>query len=155
MVFEFLALGSSLGYAQDKVPGIIVELANGEKIEYRLTDNPKMEFDGQTITLTADGVHVEYSPLQLLKVRTGDVQSDGSGIAELASQEGEIMLDAGFVRLSGFKAGETVCVYSLSGLLTASYQISSDGSLMLPVPSLPSGISIIKVNQQTIKITKR
>ena len=53
LVFGLLILGGLYNYAQDKVPGIIVELTNGQKIEYRLSDTPKFVFDGQTITLTA------------------------------------------------------------------------------------------------------
>ena len=147
-------MGVINGYAQDKVPGIIVELANGQKVEYKLSDNPKFVFDGQTITLTADGVQVEYTPSELAKVMTGDVEG-ATGIVETEKQSGDIKVEDGFVRLKGFSAGEAVHVYSVSGTQMASYQISSDGSLVIPVSALPSGISIIKTNQQTIKITKR
>ena len=58
VVLWLLTVGSIYGYAQDKVPGIIVELSSGAKVEYRLADNPKMVFDGQTIKLTAEGVAV-------------------------------------------------------------------------------------------------
>ena len=154
MLFSFLLVGGVNGYAQDKVPGIIVELANGQKVEYRLTDNPKFVFDGQTITLTADGVQVEYTPSELAKVMTGEVE-DATGIEETETQSGDIKVEDGFVRLKGFSAGEAVHVYSVSGTQMASYQISSDGSLLIPVSALPSGISIIKTNQQTIKITRK
>jgi len=147
------AMGSIFSFAQDKVPGIIVELANGQKVEYRLADNPKFVFDGQTITLTADGVQVEYTPTELAKVMTGEVEA--TGIVETEKQSGDIKVEAGFVRLKGFSAGEAVHVYSVSGTQVASYQISSDGSLLIPVSALPSGISIIKTNQQTIKITRK
>ena len=73
LVLGLLALGGLYSYAQDKVPGIIVELANGQKVEYRLADNPKFVFDGQTIKLTAESVAVEYTPSELAKVTTGEV----------------------------------------------------------------------------------
>ena len=74
VVSVLFAMGSIFSFAQDKVPGIIVELANGQKVEYRLADNPKFVFDVQTITLTADGVKVEYTPSELAKVMTGEVE---------------------------------------------------------------------------------
>lgn len=154
MVFWLLYLGSFYGYAQNKAPGIIVDLANGQKIEYRLTDNPKFVYDGQTITLTADGVRVEYMPTELLKVTTGEVQVL-TGIRELETQQGNIDVAAGFVRLTGFTNGEAVRIYSVGGSLKATYHTSADGSLVIPISALPSGISIIKTNEQTIKITKR
>lgn len=153
-VFLFLTGGLGVCNAQNKVLGIIVELANGQKVEYRLSDNPKFVFDGQTITLTADGVKVEYTPNELVKVVTGEVE-DATGIKEMETQQGSIKVEAGFVRLKGFASDEAVRVYSISGTLTASYFTSADGSLLIPLSSLPSGISIIKTNKQTIKITKR
>ena len=145
MLFGLLSMGGINGYAQDKVPGIIVELSSGTKVEYRLSNNPKFVFDGQTITLTADGVKVEYTPSELAKVTTGEVEN-ATGIEELRSQ---------FVRLNGFGAGEAVRVYSVGGNLVATHYVESDGSLVIPISSLPSGISIIKTNQQTIKITRK
>ncbi len=154
MLFGLLSMGGINGYAQDKVPGIIVELSSGTKVEYRLSNNPKFVFDGQTITLTADGVKVEYTPSELAKVTTGEVEG-ATGIVETEKQSGDIKVEDGFVRLKGFSAGEAVHVYSVIGTQMASYQISSDGSLLIPVSALPSGISIIKTNQQTIKITRK
>ena len=154
LVLGLLALGGLYSYAQDKVPGIIVELANGQKVEYRLADNPKFVFDGQTIKLTAEGVAVEYTPSELVKVTTGEVEN-ATGIEELRSQQGDIKVEAGFVRLNGFGAGEAVRVYSVGGNLMGTHYVESDGSLVIPIFSLPSGISIIKTNQQTIKITRK
>lgn len=153
MVFGLFAVGSLNGYAQDKVPGITVELTTGEKVEYRLMDNPKLMFDGQTITLTADGVSVEYLPFELAKVTPSEVKGISSGIDELIPQTGNINVESGFVRLSGFKDGETVRVYSVGGTLISNYK-TLNGSLVIPISMLPSGITIIKINQQKIKITK-
>lgn len=154
VVSVLFAMGSIFSFAQDKVPGIIVELSSGTKVEYRLSNNPKFVFDGQTITLTADGVKVEYTPSELAKVTTGEVEN-ATGIEELRSQQVDIKVEAGFVRLNGFGAGEAVRVYSVGGNLVATHYVESDGSLVIPISSLPSGISIIKTNQQTIKITRK
>lgn len=156
VVFLLSSVGVMRGNAQDKVPGIIVELSTGEKVEYMLTENPKFTYDGQTITLTAKGVKLEYTPTQLARVTTGDVTKSGtSGIELSETQQGDIKVEAGFVRLSGFTSGEPVRIYSVGGSLVATHKIESDGSLVIPVSTLPSGISIIKANQQTIKITRK
>ena len=155
LVLTFLILGGFKVQAQDVVPGIIVELANGQKIEYRIADKPKMAFDGSKITLTAEGVTVEYTPTELLKVATGEVKNTGTNIKEMIIPVGDINVDAGFVRLSGFAEGESVNVYSVRGILQTSYRISADGSFVIPISSLPLGISIIKVNDQSVKITRK
>jgi len=119
-----------------------------------LADNPKLVFDGQTVTLTTDKVRVEYKPSELVKVTPVELGSQ-TGIEQIETETGAIKLESDFVRLSGFAAGETVRVSSISGSQTAAYQIASDGSLVIPLSSLPSGITVIKVNQQSIKIIRK
>jgi hypothetical protein len=153
LVFLLLVLGHTRCFAQEKVQGIIVELSSGEVIEYRLVDHPKLVFDGTTVTLTTDGVKVEYKPTELAKVKIGEVANNSSGIEELVTQQGEINVDAGFVRFNGFQFGESVRVFTVSGTLIETYQVSSNGTLTIPISTLPSGISIIKSNKQSIKIT--
>lgn len=155
LVLSFLIVGNFKVQAQDMVPGVIVELANGQKFEYRIADKPKMVFDGSKITLTTEGVTVEYTPNELLKVTTGEVKNTGTDIKEMVIPFGDIKVNAGFVRLNGFATGEFVNVYSVIGILQASYQISDDGSLVIPISYLPIGISIIKVNNQSVKITRK
>lgn len=155
MVFVLLASGNMLGHAEDKVPGIIIELANGEKVEYRLVDKPTVVYDGTKISLTAEGVSVDYEPTDLKKLSLGEVENVSNGINELQQEQGNIQMEGGFVRLSGFAANEAVYVYNMAGVLTQTHHTSASGSLVIPVSSLPSGISIIKANKQTIKITKR
>ena len=155
LVFLLLTFGHTQCFAQEKVQGIIVELSTGEVIEYRLADHPKLVFDGTTVTLTTDGVKVEYKPMDLAKVKTGEVANNSSGIEELVSKQGEINVDAGFVRLNGFHPSESVRIFTISGTLIETYQVSSNGTLTIPISSLPSGISIIKANKQSIKITRQ
>lgn len=155
LIVFYLVIGVTSGFAQDKVQGIIVELNSGKKIEYRLVDHPKLLFDGNKITLTTDEVMVEYTPVDLKKVMTGEVDNIETDIQELPLSQGNIKVESGFVQLSGFDVGETVRVYSVNGGLTASYKTGSEGSLVISISSLPSGISIIKTINQSIKITKR
>ena len=153
IVITFLLIGVIGGYAQDKVLGVIIDLANGEKVECRLVDKPKMVYDGTTITLTAEGVKLEFTPEGIQKVTMGEVDN-AAGINEAKLEHGSIEMKDGFVRLSGFEVDDEVKVYSVAGLLLAVHKISTDGSFVLPVASLPSGISIIKTKKQSIKITK-
>ena len=141
--------------AQGTVQGIIVELTTGEKLEYRLVDNPKIMFDGTTITLTADGVMIEFTPTELKKVTTGEIKDNSNGIDELNYKPGNISVFSGFIRLSGFPAGESIRVFSVKGILLTNYYTSPDGILVIPLSSLPAGISIIKTNNQSIKISKQ
>ena len=159
LAFIFLALWCIPGHAEsEKVLGVIVELTSGEKIEYQLSKHPKLVFDGQTITLTATNINVEYTVADFAKVTTGMVdyvEDISEGISELSNQQGTINVASGFVRFSGFAAGETIRIYSTTGVLQDAKQTDADGTLVLSVANLPQGISIIKINKQSIKITKK
>lgn len=154
-LLSFLSLFTNSSFAQDKVQGIIVELSTGEKVEYRLVDHPKLVFDGETITLTANGVMVEYNPAELLKVTTGEVDNTGNDIADIVANKGDITFESGFVRLRSFTAGTIVNAYTIGGTEIASWHIADDGTLAIPIASLPQDITIIKIINQSIKITKR
>ncbi len=148
-------LGIPKSFAQDKVLGIIVELKSGQKVEYRLVDNPRFVHNGNTVVLSAVGVEIEYTPTDLLKVTTAMVDDISSGVDVVSSSEESIKVEGGLVRLCGFTPNDAVDVYSLSGMLITNYHINSDGSLVIPISSLPKDVSIIKANKQSIKITRR
>lgn len=154
-VFSLFILEQMKTFSQDKVKGIIVELNSGKKMEFRLDDHPKFVFDGQIVKLTADGVQVEFAPLDLMKLTMGQVSNISSGIEEHTSTQNEIKVEAGFIRLNGFNASDVVIAYSSNGTKLTEYRIGGNGSLVIPISSLPTGISIIKTNKQSIKILRR
>ena len=155
LLFMLSAVMWGPSLAADKVPGAIIELSSGKTVEIALTDNPKMTFDGTTVKLTAVNVNVEYTPTEIAKVIISEVESSVSGINSMEASQATMTVDGGFVRLSGFAVNETVKVYTLNGVQTDSFQTDVNGSLAISISSLPHGISIIKANQQTIKITRK
>lgn len=124
-------------------------------MEYRLVDNPKFVHNGNTVVLSAVGVEIEYTPTDLLKVTTAMVDGISSGVDDVSFSEESIKVEGGFVRFRGFEANDAVDIYSFSGMLIANDHVNSDGSLIIPISSLPKGVSIIKANKQSIKITRR
>ena len=154
LVFFLFILGQMRTFSQDKVNGIIVELSSGQKMEFRLDDHPKFVFDGQTVKLTADGVRIEYAPLELMKVTMGKVSNVSNGIEEHISTQNDIKVEAGFIRLNGFNERDAITVYSFNGAKQAEYRVGQDGSFVIPVSSLPMGMTIIKINKQSIKILR-
>ena len=155
LLFMLSAVMWGQSFAADKVPGAIIELSSGKTVEIALTDNPKMTFDGTTVKLTAVNVKVEYTPTEIAKVTIGEVESSASGISSAETSQPMMSIEGGFVRLSGFDASEVVKVYTLNGVQIGSFETDANGSLAISISSLPQGISIIKANQQTIKITRR
>lgn len=153
-VYFSLFFGCIHANAQSKASGIIVELKNGEKVEIRLVDKPILIFDGNKISLTAKEVAMEYAPEEIEKVTMCNSENESNSIEELNAKQSNIQLSSGYIRLNNFKAGEPVKIYSVSGMLLLASEVELDGTLVISVSELPSGISIIKTNKQSIKIIR-
>lgn len=147
-------LFSAMTALAEKVPGWVVELSSGGTLEIAMANNPKFFFDGKVIKLTATDMNVEYTPAEVNKVRIAEVDGMGTGINASGNPSGSIQVDEGFVRLTGFAANEAVEIFSLSGVMAAAFKTGANGSCTIDLRSLPSGISIVKVQKQSIKITR-
>jgi hypothetical protein len=152
--FLLFMLFSAMTTLAEKVSGVIVELSSGGTLEIAMAYNPKIFFDGKVIKLTATDVNVEYTPSEIKKVRIAEVDGIGTGINASENLSGSIQVEEGFVRLTGFAANEAVEVFSISGVMTAAFRTSANGSCTIDLRSLPSGVSIVKVQKQSIKITR-
>ena len=141
-------------HSTEKVPGVIIELLSGETVEIALTDNPQMVYNGTTINLTTNSFNIEYNPVDISKVYLGEVDRFDTIIQNVGMGKGSMSIENGFVRLSGFAANEILILYSLNGIQIESFHTDSNGFLDINLSSLPHGIFIIKINQQTVKISK-
>lgn len=141
--------------ATDKVPGVIVELSSGGSIEIALANNPKMIFDGKKIKITSTRDNAEYEPSDILKVKVGEVDAADTEIDGIQDEKGQIKTEGGFVRLTGFPANETISIFSINGVLVDTFRTDANGSCTIDLKNLPSGISIFKAQNESIKITRR
>lgn len=156
--FLFLIISFALSVvstlAKDKVEGIIIELSSGNKLEFKLSDNPKFIYNGGNIVLKTNEVELKYSPSEIIKVVIGQVNDDSSIIENINNDAGFIMMP-GYIRIHSSKPEEIVVVYSISGEKITSYKTDGVGNLLLPLNSLPKGIHIVIFNNQSIKVSTK
>lgn len=155
LVLLFMLFLSFSVNAADKVPGVIVELSSGGTIEIALANSPKMVFDGKKIKITSTNENAEYEPTEIAKVKIGEVDATDTGINDIQEEKGQIKTEGGFVRLTGFSANEAISVFSINGVLVGTFRTDANGSCSIELGNLPSGISIIKTKNESIKITRR
>lgn len=141
--------------AADKVLGVIVELLSGGTIEIALENNPKMVFDGKKVKITSPKDNAEYEPSDILKVKVGEVDAADTGIIGIQDEKGQIKTEGGLVRLTGFPANEAISVFSINGVLVNTFRTDANGSCTIDLRNLQSGISIIKTQNESIKITRQ
>lgn len=144
----------ALGETQDKVQGIIIDLATGESVEITLADNPKITYDGNNIKIVSETIDVQYTLSELSKVRMGDVDNS-TDISNVANTEGNIEFNRDFLRFSGYDVNEEIKIFSISGTLMSTHKVSTYGTTTISLDSFPKGIYLISVKNETIKINKK
>lgn len=146
---------------QDVVNCIVIETIYGERIEYYLSTKPQLRHNNDKVTLTykdtkgsAKTYTVEFSTKEISKVYISESTSITS-IEDLPVNKSDISVEAGVVRLTGFRSGEIVRVFSLDGKLLSETAIPQSGELSISVASLPQGVNIININNKSIKIIRQ
>lgn len=130
----------------------VVETTNGERMEYLLSDLPRIIYDDSMVTLTTNTTIVEFHPEEILKIY---LTESTTAIDDCKSPDGSFSLCHDQVLLSDFAANEVVTLYSADGHQLWRETIHDNGRLTITLDQLSKGIYIIKTNHQSIKITKK
>ncbi len=130
----------------------VVETTTGERMEYLLTDLPRIVYADAKVTLTTNKTTVDFNPEEIKKVYLGESTSD---IQDQKMPDGTFRLQSDRIFLSGYTAGEEVSLYSTDGRQLLRKKVNADGRLTISLSQLPANLYIIKTNHQSIKITKK
>ena len=109
-----------------------------------------------TLMLCSIGItkaSVDYTTSNILKVMLTDISS--TGINDVESSLGNILLSNDEVRMSGLAADESVTLYNVNGMLLSSWKATSMGELTISLSDLSRGVYIIKANHQSFKVTRK
>ena len=133
MTLLLAVLSSTGAWAEDKAPGIIVWLANGDKTEVLFSDMPELTYVDGYVTLRSNNPSTAISwPLETVKKLTFEDVSTGIGDIK----------DTGLDILS-----DKMAVYDLSGKLVKQ-RIKS-------LSELPKGTYIVKDGSVTFKVVRK
>ena len=146
----------------DVANGVVLETSSGERMEYLLSTKPQFRQDKDKVTLTYNEagdytktISIEFSTEDILKVYLAKIDLPNSIEGVFVNDKNEISVEAGLIRLSGFKPGEIVRVYSLDGKLQSETTIPENGELTISIATLPKGVNVININKKSIKITRQ
>ena len=133
---------------------LVVWLDSGGRISYPLTERPKVTHSGAVLTVSTTGTTVEYTKPEVHKFTLSDTDLGGVE-SSVADSAGELSRFGDTVELSGFAAGTSVSIYSVSGQRVISGRTLEDGTLTLDLSHLGSGIYLVTTGSITHKIIKR
>ena len=139
---------------------LMVNLRNGDCHKYEAQEKPKVKFTDSGVKVTSFTVTAEYEKedFESFWFRMEDT-GDTTAIQEIfdTTKEQNITikyLDAQTVRVSANNEEGIVYLHNLNGLTVLSESLV-DGSVVISLSNLPSGIYILSINNQSVKIYKK
>lgn len=150
----FLCLtGFSLsGWAEEQVSTLDVWTKSGERITYYLSEHPVAAYSGSDLVLKTDELTVNYPLAKLHKFTFG---SEATSVESISLPDGRMQMQKGMLCLSGFRVGEMVSIYSIGGQNVMNATIGSDGTAILFIESLATGVYVVKAGSVTHKFIKQ
>lgn len=156
MVTCLMMLGVALGL-QARQYGIEIKVEGGDapsRTLFNLNELPQVSYnETHDLQLTLAG-EVEFTlPATAgMQVRFVDLGDDPSDNAQIEEEVPTYTFSDGQLSLSGLQPGTVVRVLNVQGQLLSTQRIGEDGQAAL---SLPLGISIVTVNDWSMKINKQ
>ncbi len=154
-LFFLCAFMLSVGVrAQTSTECVVVETTDGERMEYLLSDHPRISQTADKVNLTTATVNVELQAERIQKVYLSPTPS-GIVAVPAGSDKGRITTVDGLMVLSGFRAGEPVMLFTTGGACLWQKKVDGSGQLTVSLSQLAAGVYIVKTSSQSIKITKK
>ena len=147
---------ASSAYAVSQVETVVLYTQDGKKAIYSLDERPKVEYSDDCVVLSTSSALVEYSldNLHKLVFEGGHIDTKIDGLVFEEKKE-NILLEEDLLILSGLDVKDIVIIYTLTGLKQQSYPVVGNGTVYVPLSSLPCGTYIIKANSMTFKFLKK
>lgn len=131
---------------------VVVETTDGERMEYLLSDNPRIVHRNAMVELTTNTVSVEFPSSNVSKVY---LSTTTTAVEKIKAAEGEIRMYQDVIVMKGFGANEPVILYGTDGSQLWQQSTDGNGQLVVSLNSLSKGIYIIKTNHQSFKIIRK
>ena len=131
---------------------VVVETTEGERMEYLLSDNPRIIHRNAMVVLTSNTVNVEFPSSMVSKVY---LSTTSTAVENIKSTKGEIRMYQDVIVMKGFGVNEPVSLYRTDGSQLWQQSTDGDGQLVVSLNSLSQGIYIFKTNHQSFKIIRK
>lgn len=131
---------------------VVVETTEGERMEYLLSDNPRIIHRNAMVVLTSNTVNVEFPSSMVSKVY---LSTTSTAVENIKSTKGEIRMYQDVAVLKGFVVNEPVALYGTDGSLLWQEATDVNGQLVVSLRTLSQGIYIFKTKHQSFKIIRK
>lgn len=132
---------------------LVVELADGQTINYLLLEKPVLTMDGTRLNIKSEVVETGY---ERNLVKRFYFTGESTGVKEVS--KGALVYkqtDADHLEISGLSQSERIAIYNTSGVQVGSISRDSDKAVV-SLSGLQRGIYLVKIGKnQTIKFVRK
>lgn len=132
---------------------LVVEKNSGEKNTFLLSQTPVLTFDDRTLKITIDGESF-YFQIDDVKQYYFEIISEPSKIITNNSCQNYTIhcLDDNTVLIVGIKSHDIIKLFSIDGKNYSNYVSIGNGEATVSFRSLPLGVYIVRINNQSLKV---
>lgn len=156
-VLLFLLFSSFCSFMNaEKEPCLVISKNDKTEISVRLTEEPLITFskdDPSEMIITASSAVINLKSTDLNKMEVKEYVSTSIDVVN-ADKEAQMEYKGDVLVIKTSASDAKLEVYSVNGFSVLTKKLTI-GTNIVPLNTLPSGINIIKVNDQTLKITRR
>ena len=138
--------------AQKNEPCVVVEQTDGTNAEYSLSTQPVIKCIGTTLVLSTTKLRIEMLVTNVAKVY---LDSGSSGVESIQEQPVSYHIAGNALYVQGIAPNSIVSLYDIDGLMLARQEADENGVLSLLLGQHPSGVIIVKANNQSFKIVRK
>lgn len=129
---------------------VVVQMKDNSKVSFRLSDEPRMTFDGTQVVMSTNSQRLEYLCQNIAKVYISDDTADG--ISSPTSGKLTVSMLRGVLSVEGMLHGQAAAVYSVDGKLLEKAKANQTGALRIDLRQFASKILILRLGDKSIKI---
>lgn len=133
---------------------VVVEQTDNTRIEFLLSDEPQISYNGVVVTIATSRTSVELPTAQVKKVYVAEASVTGISQKETYSIV-RIDITSTDINLNGLEAGSIVYAYTIDGRIINSGRANNDGTLQLSIGAIQNEIIVVKTSKQTFKLIRK
>lgn len=147
----FFSLLSGLIYAQDEV-ALRLSMRDGSSVSFYLNEKPKMTFVADSVKIVSSASQAKVKRSDVLDIKFGTEETNS--IEDVCEKE-TVEIGSEFIKVENMRPDGVVNVYSVDGRVVVSGKVDGNGSAVIWLHSIPSGIYLLNYNDITIKFIRR
>lgn len=130
---------------------VVVQMKDNSKVSFRLSDEPRMTFDGTQVVMSTNSQRLEYLCQNISRVYIADDTADGIS-SPTSGRNLTVSILRGVLSVEGMLPGQAAAVYSIDGKLLEKANAGQTGALRINFRQFAGKILILRLGDKSIKI---